>query len=147
MCYYIGTMKLFDRFKKLRLGQKTMIILAILVVSIGGWITYDNVRPRPLGSEMVYLGKEDYGNIFGFDSYPYSVYYYETDMDETAMKDYFTAKYSPLEGLAYKNARFDTAEGVFAFTYDNKTIYTNKKKYVVSIVDEQYSIAIKYLKK
>jgi len=96
MCYYIDTMKLLDRFNKLRLGQKTMIIIAILIVGISSWITYDNVRPRPLGDEM-------------------------------AMKEYFTATYSPLEGLAYKHAFFTSPDGDFMFTYDDRTAYKTKK--------------------
>lgn len=139
-------MRLFDRFKKLRTFQKILIIAVIIIAGVIGWNVYDAVRPRPLGQEMVYLGKKDYGNIFGFDSYPYSVYYFGTDLDETAMKDYFTATYSPLKGLAYKNARFTAPEGVFAFTYDNHAPYVTKKKYVVSIANEQYDLAIKYIK-
>jgi hypothetical protein len=139
-------MKLLDRLKRLRPLQKILIIIVILAVGIVSWNVYDTVRPRPLGEGMVYLGKEDYGNIFGFDSLPYSVYYYGTDMDEAAMSEYFTANYSPLEGLAYRNARFTATEGVFAFTYDNRATYATKKKYVVSIVNEQYEIAKKYIK-
>src|SRR5687768_7668991 len=118
MCYYIGTMKLLASFKKLRKLHKALIIFAVLIIGIGGWIAYDN-RPRPLGDEMVYLGKEDYGNIFGFDSAPGSVYYYATDMDEEGMKDYFTATYSPLEGLEFKNVRFSSPDGDFKFIYDD----------------------------
>jgi hypothetical protein len=121
-------MKSLDRFKKLRLGQKTMIILAILIIGIGGWITYDNVRPRPLGDEMVYLGKEDYGNIFGFDSLPASTYYYETDMDESAMGSYFNTPVLQLPGLAYKNVSFTSSDGDFSFSYESNTGFNREKK-------------------
>ena len=96
---------------------------------------------------MEYLGKEDYGNILGFDSRPYSVYYYGTDMEPEEMKDYFTAQYSPQENLAYKNASFTTDGKDFMFTYEFQSSFTTHKKYIVSIPDSQYNIAKNYLKK
>ncbi len=125
-----------------------MIIIVVLIVAIAGWATYDNVRPRPLGNEMVYLGKEDYGNIFGFDSYPASVYYYETDMDEDTIKEYFNATALELPGLAYKNATFSSSDGEFSFSYESDTDFNSekKKKYIVTIGNKQYEIARKYLR-
>jgi hypothetical protein len=139
-------MKLFDRFKKLRTIHKVLIIIAVLIVGIGGWIAYDN-RPRPLGDGMVYLGRDGISGLSYGDHGPYATYYYETDMDEVAMKDYFTANSPDSEGLAFKNAYFSSHEGDFMFFYENDTVYAKKKKYIVSIGDEQYEIARKYLKK
>lgn len=139
-------MKVFSKIKKLRPLTKALIAISILVIGIGGWVTYDNARPRPLGNEMVYLGKKDYGNIFGFDSKPYSVYYYGTDMDKDSFANYFSAKYTPLSNLDYKNARFTDGQETFKFIYVNDAPFHTTKAHIVSIVSDQYEIAKKYLR-
>lgn len=75
----------FSRKKKIWLA-----VVAGLMVVVLGWWTWDQLAPRPLGDRLEYLGKEDYGNIIGFDSRPYSVYFYETDMDANEAVEYFT---------------------------------------------------------
>lgn len=94
---------------------------------------------------MTYLGKRDYGNIFGFDSKPYSVYYYGTDMDEMEIRAYFTATYSPLENIAIKQTRFVSSDGNFVLTYEKQSLFSTSKKYTVSITDSQYALASKHL--
>ena len=78
------------------------LLFAILLLAVGAisWLTYDTIRPHPLGDQMQYLGKENHGNILGFDSKPYSVYYYGTDMDSGAIKSYFNASPETLDSVA-----------------------------------------------
>lgn len=149
MCYYMGTMKLLDRFKKLRLGQKTMIIIAILIVGVGGWITYDNVRPRPLGDKMVYLGKEDYRNIFGFDYLPASIYYYGTDLNIEDIPLYFKKsillqKPFSENGKATINLQTPSGETIYIYHYASSdlSLFNTKKTYVIEIPSFKYQIAL-----
>lgn len=61
--------------------HKIITILAVIVIIGTAWWAWVNFSSKPLGDKMEYLGKKDYGNVFGFDYHPYSVYYYGTDMD------------------------------------------------------------------
>jgi hypothetical protein len=144
-------MKLLDRFKKLRAGQRALIIIAILIVSIGGWITYDNIRPRPLGEEMVYLGKIDSGGgIFYRDYAPYSVYYYGTDIAPEQLIEQFkdTSLQHPIEDNGqYTDVWLESISGeTFSLTYKKDNSFKTEKKYIVSILDEDYMTARQHLK-
>jgi hypothetical protein len=122
-------MKLFSRLQTLKPITKIILIALVLVVGVGGWMTYDNVRPRPLGSQMEYLGKEDYGNILGFDSKPGSVYYYATDINKEELRNYFNATYENLDGLAFPHANFTNATGKsFLFIYEDMSPFKSTKK-------------------
>ena len=91
---------------------------------------------------MEYLGKKDYGNVFGFDYHPYSVYYYGTDMDEGELTGYFDAEYTPLESIAFKNVRFVVDGKEFLFTYQQSEVsFTTSKKYIVTLNGSRYSLA------
>ena len=135
--------KFVDFVKK----HKIMSIVLTLIIALCLWWAWGQFAPHPLGNRMEYLGKEDYGNIFGFDSAPNSIYYYGTDMEPKDMEKYFTATYSPLEGLAFKNSRFTVDNKEFVFTYESSSSFSTSKKYVVSISYSQYNIAKNYLKK
>lgn len=91
------------------------------------WWSIVNVMPHPLGDKLEYLGKEDYGNIFGFDSYPYSIYYYGTNMSEEEVKAYFggvaenTGEVAG-DGYSGEDLRFNSGTGdSFEITYYKKT--------------------------
>jgi hypothetical protein len=102
--------------------------------------------PHPLGEKMEYLGKEDYGNVFGFDYHPYSVYYYGTDIEPEDMAGYFGAELEwPIENkLTYIDVNLTKNGRGFYLTYKTSDTFKTSKKYVVSIKDEYYSIAKKY---
>jgi len=137
------------RKKKIWLG-----IIAGLVVILLGWWAWGQFAPRPLGDKLEYLGKEDYGNIFGFDSFPSSTYYYETDMNAEETANYFT-KASIVEGPSGTNKwqsftlRASNGETIYFYIYPSETFleekphtsFTIEKNYVLSIPDSKYSAA------
>jgi hypothetical protein len=142
-------MKLFASFKKLRKLHKVLIVITVLIIGIGGWIAYDN-RPRPLGDEMVYLGKIDSGGgLFFRDHAPSSTFYYDTDINPQDMAAYFGAslKY-PVQGSGdYTDVSLAGDDGNFIITYHDSSQFQNKKKYTATISADNYEIALKYLKK
>ena len=122
--------------------HKIITTFAVIVIIGGAWWAWMNFSPKPLGDKMEYLGKKDYGNILGFDSRSYSVYYYGTDMDEEELAGYFDAKYTPLESMAFKNARFVVDEKEFLFTYQQREdFFKTSKKYIVTLNGSKYPLA------
>lgn len=139
--------KLSSEFVRTVKRHKILSVVGALVIIFLGWWAVISLAPHPLGDKLEYLGKKDYGCWIGFcDSRPASTYYYGTDMSPEEMKNIFSARYSPLENVAFKNARFTTADGEFMLTYEPSGSFSTSKKYVVSIVNSQYVIAKKYLK-
>lgn len=66
---------------------------ALLLWAVGSWAI--GMMPKPLGSELDYIGKTNYGCWFPFcDSTPASNYYYATDMTPDEITGHFT-KASP----------------------------------------------------
>jgi hypothetical protein len=88
-----------SRKKKVWLG----IIAGLMVVMLGWW-AWNEFAPRPLGNKLEYLGKETYGNIFGFDSFPTSIYYYGTDMTVDETVDYFSKALDPISLTVLKRS-------------------------------------------
>jgi hypothetical protein len=131
--------------QKPRISRKKKVWLAVVaavVVAGFGWWTWNEFVPRPLGDKLEYLGKEDYGNIFGFDSFPSSTYYYGTDMTSEELASYFKkAEYAPLDNLAFTHARFMTSNGEFMFVYERNSSFVTNKKYVLSLPKSQYKSA------
>lgn len=139
-------MKHIDSFIKKHKISTTVFGIIVVLLS---WWTVVNFMPHPLGDKMEYLGKEDYGNVFGFDSYPYSVYYYGTDMSEEEIAQYLSADLRrPIEDKgAYTDVDLTKNGEDFYLTYESSSKFTTSKKYVVSATNEQYSIIMKYFKK
>lgn len=130
--------------------HKTLSIILVLIVALCAWWAWSAFAPHPLGDKMEYLGKEDYGNIFGFDSAPNSVYYYGTDMSIGEVEQYFRG--------VEKGHSYQTNATVISFTHDkesfdiayyqdkNNTSFNTNKKHVVSLLKEDYAPAKKALK-
>ena len=131
--------------KKHLISTLALGTIAILV----GWYMLTNPTAYPLGDKMVYLGKKDYGNILGFDYYPYSVYYYGTDMDEEELAGYFKSSLEhPIEDKGAYTDVYLTRDGVdFFLTYKTSSGFKTSKKHTVSITDEQYVLAKRFLDK
>jgi len=95
---------------------------------------------------MEYLGKEDYGNIFGFDEAPYSVYYYGTDMEPKEIVKYLkdTTLKHPIEDKGQYTDVWLTYKGkTVSITYVQEApanIRKTNKKYLVSVLDKDYTI-------
>ena len=124
-----------SRKKKIWLG----VIAGFLVVALGWWV-WAEFTPRPLGDKLEYLGKENYGNIFGFDYFPSSVYYYGTDMASEELANYFPkAMYESQSSRDF--AQFMTSDGPFIFLYKKDSSFTTDKKYIISLSDSQYQHA------
>lgn len=105
--------------------------------------------PHPLGDKMEYLGKEDYGNVFGFDSHPYSVYYYGTDMSEEEIIKYFkkaTLNYHTAESTNETLMNFTVDGKEFYLTYYKKLdTFESNKKAGVSLTNSHFIEAQKSL--
>lgn len=110
-------MSIFLRLKGFTSKHRPLTVLLYLVLVLAlffvvkGWID----APRDLGAKLIYIGKSDYGNIFGFDQYPGSTYYFATDMNTEELKTYFKkATYFPVpsdgggsdSGYSYTNFHF-----------------------------------------
>jgi hypothetical protein len=110
------------------------------------WWAVVNFMPHPLGGKMEYLGKEDYGNMLGFDYRPYSVYYYATDMQPEEMAGYFGAKLERpiVDKLTYIDVDLVRNGESFTLTYESSDTFKTSKQYIVSMTDEYYGIANKY---
>lgn len=126
---------------KMGFSKKQIVLFAILgvaIVLVGLW-TWNQVTPRPLGDRLEYLGKEDYGNVFGFDYFPASTYYYGTDMEREEIVRYFSqATYEPSHpGFI----QFTTTEGQFILLYEKDSSFTTDKKFVISLSGSQYQRA------
>lgn len=128
----------------------TSIVVAIVLILIAWW-AWVSFSPKPLGDGLEYLGKKDFGNIFGFDSKPYSDYYYGTDMDEKELEHYFkgaslksNTPTSPSEmrmTLAFQNEEF-----VLYYNQDHTSApFISNKKNMVVISSFHYTLARKSL--
>jgi hypothetical protein len=141
-------MKLSTRFKKLQTFHKVLIVLALVIVGVGGWVAFDN-RLRPLGHEMMYLGKEDYGGgLFYMDYAPTSIFYYETDITPPDLPSYFKATLKhPIEDSGdYIDVSLTGSRGDFIVSYRKSSpLFQHKKKYLTTLTQESYQIATRYL--
>lgn len=138
--------KTTSRFVSFIKRHRLLSIAIAVVIILGGWWAIVSYMPHPLGDKLEYLGKRDFGGVIFGDANPASIYYYATDIEPSDMKNIFAAQYSPLKNVAYKNAHFITKEGEFTFTYEITSPFKTSKKYIVSIVHSQYSLAKKYLR-
>lgn len=138
----MGSLDASDFIKK----HKTLPIVFVLVVALCCWWAYANFMPHPLGGRMEYLGKEDLGNILGFDEAPYSVYYYGTDMEPKEIVKYFkdTTLKHPIEDKGQYTDVWLTYKGKTAsITYVQgapANIKKTNKKYLISVLDKDYTI-------
>lgn len=153
--------KIFSAVSGFIKKHKTIsILLGIILVGLLWWSAV-NLTPKPLGDKLEYIGKEDYGNIFGFDSRPYSVYYYGTDMNEQDIKNYFSkATYTtPSNDLGggggspesrFTSLDFKSSNGDFSLEFypdgrGAEALYLNKNsfkyKHLISIPDYEYNAA------
>lgn len=83
--------KKLNLWKLIFLPVVGLIILSIAFITFhpNTWVWYDK-SPKPLGSKLEYIGKDDYGCRFGFcDSKPGSNYYYATDLNIDQIAPYF----------------------------------------------------------
>src|SRR4051794_18166551 len=69
-----GKKKPRHRAVLLTLGGIVLVVVAFFAVK-----AYLDA-PRDLGSDLVYVGKETYGNILGFDQLPGANYFFATSM-------------------------------------------------------------------
>ena len=130
--------------------HKILTVVLAILVALCAWWAWGQLTPHPLGSKMEYLGKEDYGNIFGFDSAPNSEYYYGTDMSMGEVVQYFRG--------VEKGYSYATNATIISFTYNkesfdiayyqdkNNTSFNTNKKHVISLLKEDYAPAKKALK-
>ena len=142
-------------------NHRIITLLALIALVLTAWWAWVSFSPKPLGDKLKYLGKEDYGNVFGFDSKPYSVYYYGTDMDERDIAHYFK-DISTVKELARESGdgysapifSFQSSHGEFTLVHYSTNLdavmrgrnFKNTKKYLVSIIDSDYSTALQSLK-
>lgn len=74
--------------------NKILIALSIVIgiaILIGGWLYIQPRIPHPLGDQLEYIGKRDYG-CAGFwlcDSHPGTTYFYATDLTPPELATYF----------------------------------------------------------
>ena len=99
---------------------------------------------------MEYLGKKDYGNILGFDSQPYSEYYYGTDITPQEMSKYFKGcKLKEIGQLSdeYASVWLTCNKETVLITYYRapKAGLKTSKKYFIGILDEHYAALKKNL--
>ena len=141
--------KLMDFIKR----HKVMSVVLTLIIALCLWWAWAQFAPHPLGDKMEYLGKEDYGNILGFDSAPNSIYYYGTDMNLEEVEKYFgkaKLEHSHEETVDSTIMIFNADKSEFSLMYySNKQAvsFTTKKKYIVSALASQYNTAKSYLTK
>ncbi|MDX2776569.1 hypothetical protein PV379_04355 [Streptomyces caniscabiei] len=142
--------------------SKTRYLLtgAAIIIALLSWWAWVNFSPKPLGDKMEYLGKKDYGNVFGFDSKPYSVYYYGTDMDEEEVASYFHGSLShegepPESGyngsfIAVHGKRGDFYVRLFentnAVSEAKRSGFNLKNKRILTMTDTDYPTALESLK-
>jgi hypothetical protein len=137
--------------KAARFSKKQIVLLlitGIVVVLVGLW-SWNQIAPRPLGNDLTYIGKKDFGGWF---MKPYSRYYYETSMRQEELKSYFSqASYkssdnilSALE-LRGEDMRFTSASGNFIVSYYDHPDMTLKAVGLSSSTSSDYDIARKSL--
>jgi hypothetical protein len=132
--------------------NKTLSVILALVIVLCLWWAYASFMPHPLGNKMEYLGKEDYGNIFGFDSAPNSEYYYGTDMDAGEIAEYFNGTViengATLNGTVEFGIKLPSGETIYSrLTPATQSKYKTTKKSVMDIPSFKYNAAKKYLSK
>lgn len=123
------------------------IIGAILVISTA-WSAI-SALPKPLGDQLEYLGKEDYGNIFGFDSKPASIYYYDTELNVDQTVSYFKKAdllQTPFleNGKTTINIETPSGETIYIYHYPAKESnnFKTTKQYIVEIPSFKYQAAL-----
>jgi hypothetical protein len=128
--------------------HKVLSIVALLVVLMTVWWGV-NLIPKPLGDRMEYLGKEDYGNIFGFDSLPASIYYYGTDLSVEEIPAYFRKSVVVEEprlsqGKNYLGIQTPSGETIYVYHYPSSKLklFKTDKPYVVEIPSFKYEVAL-----
>lgn len=136
-----------SKFTSFAKKHTILTTLSSIAVALVGWWIIANFITYPLGDKMEYLGKKDFGNVLGFDTYPYSVYYYGTDMDEEELVGYFESNLEhPIEDKGAYTDIYLTKDGVgFYLAYEASSEFKTSKRHVVSISDEQYTIAKRFL--
>ena len=131
-------------------GISMLIIGVIIIATVSvGWWAWVNFSPKPLGDKMEYLGKEDFGNILGFDTHPYSVYYYGTDMTKDEVITYFskaTLNYQTQEKANETLLNFTlNGKEFFVTYYKDLNVFRSKSQTGISIDSFHYADAQKSL--
>lgn len=132
--------------------HKVLAVILALVITLCLWWAWAQLTPHPLGDRMEYLGKEDYGNIFGFDSAPNSEYYYGTDMSLEEVAKYFNSTIvesgTTPHGTVEFGIKLPSGETIYSKLYPvAQSKYKTTKKGVVEIPSFKYDAAKKYLAK
>lgn len=79
--------------KKVLTKTKKGILLAALATTVllaGLFIILQQIKTYPLGNDLEYVGKSDYGCYLLCDANPDSTLYYATDKNIPALDDYFS---------------------------------------------------------
>ena len=125
-----------------KITKKQLLLIAGLIIAgiaalLWGLKTYMDA-PRDLGEDIVYIGKQDYGNIFGFDQLPGSTYYFETNMSKQHLEDYVnkTAYTFYTENGGGKNADYEYTDLNFASDGNTSPEY-DKNRFFINYFDEQ----------
>lgn len=117
------------------------------------WWAWGQFAPRPLGERLEYLGKRDHGNWLGFDSFPYSTYFYGTDMDAKKSIEYFTKANLIDEPGTSSSTSFvlqSPSGETFRVNFYTKEAFEDKynnsppprnSSYILSISDSKYNAA------
>jgi hypothetical protein len=84
-----------QRHEEVTMKPKRRTILLILGGMVLVVATFFAIKayieaPRDLGPDLVYIGRENYGNILGFDQAPGSNYFFATSMTKDQLIAYIT---------------------------------------------------------
>jgi len=132
--------------------HKTLSVVLTLVIALCLWWAWGQFAPHPLGEKMEYLGREDYGNILGFDSAPASIYYYGTDMNVDEIAKYFSGTViengTTPNGTVEFAIKLPSGETIYSKLYPAiQSKHKTTRKSVLEIPSFKYDTAKKYLAK
>lgn len=122
-----------------------VIMLFVGFFSIKGFLE----APRDLGTDLAYVGKQDYGNIFGFDQLPGSTYYFATDMSESELITYINKSDQQYTGDGLGGASADYVYKGLSFGPDSSAADPHENSFSIDYFDEkntQIALPIKGLK-
>lgn len=134
--------------------QKHKVITAIICIifSIVSWFIISSTLPHPLGDDMDYLGKRDFGALLLGADKPYSVYYYGTDIAPDDITGYFSGIVLdlPIKNKgSYANVWLSSNGKSLTVTYHKFSpggIKSTNKKYLIAITNSDYDQLKKLVK-